>query len=122
MAADLVAAFGRLEAATGVPVYFSVSGKFLFSEQQRRLVQRLPLERLLLETDSPDQLPAAVKAAAAAAAVTAVAIARNEPVVLRHVLRDVAAIRAAEPLVVVADRTAANARAVFALSTAGAVS
>lgn len=113
MAADLVAAFGRLEATTGVPVYFSVSGRYLFSENQRRLVQRLPVERLLLETDSPDQLPAAVTTAAATAAIT---VTRNEPVVLRHVLREVAALKATDPIVL-AERTTANAREVFALST-----
>lgn len=68
----------------------------------RRLVAQMPLEHLLLETDSPDQPDASIRGQ------------RNEPARLREVLRTIADLRGVEPDVV-ADATTANARRLFGL-------
>lgn len=68
----------------------------------RRLVARIPLDTLLLETDAPDQPDAAHRGQ------------RNEPARLVEVLRCVAALRG-ESETAVAAATTANARRLFAL-------
>ena len=68
----------------------------------RRLVARMPLDTLLLETDAPDQPDAAHRGQ------------RNEPARLVEVLRCVASLRG-EPEAVIAAATSANARRLFAL-------
>ena len=66
----------------------------------RRLVAEMPVEFLLLETDSPDQPDAAHRGQ------------RNEPARLREVLRCIAELRG-EAEVEIARATTANARALF---------
>jgi TatD DNase family protein len=66
----------------------------------RRTVATMPIERLLLETDSPDQPDAAHRGA------------RNEPARLRIVLEEVARLRDASPDAIAA-ATAANAERLF---------
>lgn len=38
-------------------IYYSFNGKYLHSNKEMNLVRQVSLDRLLLETDSPDQLP-----------------------------------------------------------------
>ena len=38
-------------------VYFSFSGRALSANKEGKLASRIPLDRILVETDSPDQLP-----------------------------------------------------------------
>ena len=38
-------------------VYFSFSGRALSANKECKLASRIPLDRILVETDSPDQLP-----------------------------------------------------------------
>lgn len=71
----------------------------------RRLVATMPLEHLLLETDSPDQPDARIRGE------------RNEPARLREVLDSIAQLRDVEAKVV-AEATTANARRLFALPAA----
>lgn len=68
----------------------------------RRLVADMPLEHLLLETDSPDQPDSGIRGQ------------RNEPARLREVLHTIAALRGVDPEVV-AEATTANARRLFGL-------
>lgn len=68
----------------------------------RKLVVEMPLEHLLLETDSPDQPDAGIRGE------------RNEPARLREVLRVIAELRG-EGEAHVAEVTTANARRLFAL-------
>lgn len=72
----------------------------------RRLVAAIPLEWLLLETDSPDQPNCGHQGE------------RNEPARLREVLAVVAHLRGAEEAAV-AEATSANARELFALPRRG---
>ncbi|MGC4121631.1 MAG: TatD family hydrolase [Myxococcales bacterium] len=73
----------------------------------RQLIRRVPLERLMLETDAPFLLPPAARAQAEGGR-------RNEPAFLPHVLATVARARQ-EPEAVVAQATTATARAFFRL-------
>jgi TatD DNase family protein len=68
----------------------------------RKLAAEMPLEHLLLETDSPDQPDASIRGE------------RNEPARLREVLRIIAELRG-EDEAHVATVTTANARRLFAL-------
>lgn len=68
----------------------------------RRIVAEMPIEHLLLETDSPDQPLQGCQGQ------------RNEPARLARVLTEVAALRGEEPGQVAAT-TSANARALFGL-------
>jgi TatD DNase family protein len=68
----------------------------------RRLVARMPLDTLLLETDAPDQPDASHRGQ------------RNEPARLVEVLRCIATLRG-ESEAVIAEATSANARRLFAL-------
>ncbi|WP_257385238.1 TatD family hydrolase [Tahibacter caeni] len=71
----------------------------------RRIVAELPLEHLLLESDAPDQPPAAQRGE------------RNEPASIAAVLDEIAALRS-EPRETIAAATTANARRLFNLATA----
>lgn len=68
----------------------------------RRLVARLPLEAILIETDSPDQPDCMHRGE------------RNEPAYLPSVLNELARLRDQDPLEI-ASATTANARRLFAL-------
>lgn len=72
------------------------------AQRLRRTVANLPIEQLLLETDSPDQPLAAHRGQ------------RNEPARLREVLEVVAELRG-EPAGAIAEATTANARRLFRL-------
>ena len=74
----------------------------------REMVSRIPADRLMVETDSPYLLPRDLRPKPKSR--------RNEPMYLPHVLRQVAADRAQDPLECAA-HTAATARAFFALPT-----
>ncbi len=71
----------------------------------RRIVASMPIEQLLLETDSPDQPDAAWRGR------------RNEPARLTEVLKTVAALRG-EPEERIAEATTRNAEGLFGLLTA----
>ena len=73
----------------------------------RRLAATIPLERLLLETDAPDQPDACIRGQ------------RNEPARLRVVCEAIASLRGVEPSEVAA-ATSANARRLFRLPPAAA--
>lgn len=74
------------------------------AQRLRRTVAGMPIEYLLLETDSPDQPLAAHRGE------------RNEPARLREVLDVVAALRG-EPAEAIAEATTANARRLFRLAS-----
>lgn len=93
---DLVRPFARLGCR------FSIGAGTSEAAKHADMVRAIPPDRLLLETDAPDQAPAAVAATAAP----------NEPAYLPLVCAQVAAILGTEPGAL-AIATAANARAVF---------
>lgn len=72
------------------------------AKRLRRLVARMPLEHLLLETDAPDQPNAGHQGA------------RNEPVRMLETLQTIADLRG-EPAEAIAAATTANARRLFGL-------
>lgn len=72
------------------------------AQRLRRIVARMPIEYLLLESDAPDQPDAAHRGE------------RNEPARVTEVLRCVAALRG-EPEADIAAATTANARRLFSL-------
>jgi TatD DNase family protein len=65
--------------------YFSFSGSITFSGNKKghKAAQAVPIDRLLIETDAPDLIPAALRAADVP----------NEPANIVHVLRKVAELR-----------------------------
>jgi TatD DNase family protein len=73
----------------------------------RELVSRIPLERLMLETDSPYLLPRDLEPRPKSR--------RNEPMYLVHILKTVAACRQIDPAEL-ADATTRTARAFFDLA------
>lgn len=79
-----------------------IGGPVTFERAQRlrRIVASMPIEFLLLETDSPDQPDSAHRGQ------------RNEPALLVSVLEQVAALRGMEPSAL-ADATRGNARRLF---------
>jgi TatD DNase family protein len=85
--------------------YVSLAGSITLPRARRPLesARAIPADRLLLETDSPDQTPWPRRPA------------RNEPAFLLDVAAAVAAARG-EPLVELAARTTANARKVLRLA------
>lgn len=88
-------------------IHLGIGGPVTY-ERARRLrgiVSTMPIDRLLLETDSPDQPDADWRGR------------RNEPARLREVLRVVAQLRG-EPEEQVAEATTANAERLFALPAA----
>jgi TatD DNase family protein len=76
----------------------------------RELVQRIPLQRLMLETDAPFLLPRDLRPVPPGR--------RNEPAFLPHVLNQVAA-SLELPAATVAAATTANARAFFRIGASG---
>lgn len=87
--------------------HLGIGGPVTYERAQRlrRMVASMPIEQLLLETDSPDQPDAGWRGR------------RNEPARLREVLRVVAELRG-EPEEQVAEATTANAARLFALPAA----
>ncbi len=77
--------------------------------QVRELVSRIPLERLMLETDSPYLLPRDL--------VPRPKVRRNEPMHLAHILQTVAACRRTDPAEI-AQATTRTARDFFGLEAA----
>jgi TatD DNase family protein len=82
-------------------VYFSFTARSL-GPREVRLVRSVPVERILVETDSPDQLPVELKGK----------MARNEMFVARMSCVRLAKAKEMEP-VAFAIATAENARNVF---------
>ncbi|MGV6492761.1 TatD family hydrolase [Stenotrophomonas rhizophila] len=82
-----------------------LGGPLTYDRAQRlqRLVARMPLEQLLLETDAPDQPDAGIRGE------------RNEPSRLPVILETVARLRG-QPAEEIAAQTTANARALFGLA------
>lgn len=78
---DGKAKFVRAGAATGY--FFSIPGTVLVSQQKRKLVDALPLENLLLESDAPALSPVRGE--------------RNEPAVLARVVEAIAEIKNLTP-------------------------
>lgn len=98
---DLEAAEALLE----LGFYLGFSGPVTFPKaRQQYVVRRVPLERVLLETDAPFLTPAPHRGK------------RNEPAYLRYIARAVAKLTGLA-LERVAEQTTENARALFALSS-----
>ncbi|EQC25110.1 hypothetical protein SDRG_17005 [Saprolegnia diclina VS20] len=53
-ATEMVRSFARLKQTR---VYFSIAAKLMGSKKASDMLRAIPIERLLLETDAPDQLP-----------------------------------------------------------------
>ncbi|RLE51055.1 MAG: hypothetical protein DRJ33_06580, partial [Candidatus Methanomethylicota archaeon] len=80
--------------------FFSIPTSVWFSQQKQKLVKRLPLENLLVETDAPVLSP--------------VKNARNEPANLHYAIRKIAEIKRVS-LEKVAEVTYENAKNLFRL-------
>jgi TatD DNase family protein len=98
--ADLVPVYARLD------LHFSFAGPVTYDRARRPLeaARRVPAERLLVETDAPDQTPAPHRGQ------------RCEPAFVTHVVEALAAACHTSPAELGA-RTAANASRLFRLST-----
>lgn len=85
--------------------YISISGIVTFKNAQtlKQVVQAVPLERLLVETDSPYLAPIPFRGK------------RNEPAYVRQVAEEIARLRDL-PLTVVAQKTSANFFSLFKLA------
>lgn len=90
-------------------IYFSFSGKLL-SDRARQVFINVPAKRLLVETDSPDQLPTALRDAYGNEQ-------KNEPAFLTHNLRQIADIREA-PVADLAQIVSQNCRRVYGIDSA----
>lgn len=88
---DMVPVFMNLP----VPVYFSVSGRQLYQKQVALLTQ-LPCDRVLVETDAPDQLPPTLQASNSNE--LGGGIFYNEPAVARYVLQSIFSLLKSESL------------------------
>lgn len=99
---------GLAEAALAMGFYISFSGVLTFkkADELRAVAARVPLERLLIETDSPYLAPVPHRGK------------RNEPAFVLETARALAAIKALS-LEQVAEATSANFRRLFALAGAG---
>jgi TatD DNase family protein len=88
--------------AIALNFYISISGIVTFKNAQalKAVVQALPLEALLIETDSPYLAPVPFRGKS------------NEPAYVRHVAEEVARLKEV-PLSVVAERTTANFFSLF---------
>jgi TatD DNase family protein len=82
-------------------VYFSLTGRALGAKESR-LARAVPTSRLLIETDSPDQLHGSLRGR----------LACNEPALVRYTCVLLAQVLGVDPNEL-ADTTAANARRVF---------
>ena len=98
--------------ALGFKLGFGGAMTFDRALQIRRLAQSLPIEAIVLETDSPDIPPHWLYRSASARA--AGASSRNEPAELPRIAKTLAQLRGM-PLAEVAEITSANVRAVLAL-------
>jgi TatD DNase family protein len=83
-------------------VYFSFSGRTLTAKKEGNLASRIPMDRILVETDSPDQLPLTLKGK----------MRSNEPSLVRLNIGILASLMAVDPNVLAA-ATVENARRVF---------
>ncbi|MDH7505225.1 MAG: TatD family hydrolase [Candidatus Acetothermia bacterium] len=91
------------EALLGLGFYLGFSGPVTFPKaRQRYVIKRVPLARLLLETDAPFLTPLPHRGR------------RNEPAYLRYIAREVAKLTGL-PREKVAEQTTRNAAALFAL-------
>lgn len=102
------------EAYLALGLYIGITG-WICDERRgahlKQVVQRIPLERLLLETDGPYLLPRDLPQKPASR--------RNEPLYLPHILATVAAARG-EPAELLAEATTANAARLFGWPTPNA--
>lgn len=87
-------------------VYFSFSGRAMSATKEGRLAGKIPLERILVETDSPDQLPVHLRSQ----------LQFNEPCLLRLNVEVLASLMTLDPNVLAA-ATVANARRIFQSSS-----
>ena len=103
----------ELAAYLGLDLYIGITG-WVCDERRgadlRAAVPRIPLERLLVETDAPYLLPRDLDPKPRGR--------RNEPAYLPHIVERVAALRR-EPIDVVAQATTANAERLFGLPAKG---
>jgi TatD DNase family protein len=83
-------------------VYFSFSGKTLSASKEGNLASRIPMDRILIETDSPDQLPLSLRGK----------LQSNEPSLVRLNIGVLASLMAVDPNALAA-ATLENARRVF---------
>lgn len=92
------------EACLAMGLYVSFAGMLTYKNAQalREVAARVPLDRLLVETDSPYLAPVPVRGK------------RNEPAHVVHTAACLAAVHQVE-LSVIAERTTGNARALFGL-------
>jgi len=98
------ASLADAEASVAIGFYIGITGPITFrgGETMRHAAAGVPLERLLIETDSPFLVPRGYRGS------------RNEPAYVRAVAEKIAEVRAL-PLETVARQTTANARTLFGL-------
>jgi TatD DNase family protein len=87
----------------GFKMSFGGPVTFPRASRLRKLVSRLPLEAILLETDSPDQPDSSHRNQ------------RNEPAYLPLILQEISSLRQ-EPPELVAETTSDNTRALFGIA------
>jgi TatD DNase family protein len=93
------------EACLAMGLHLSFAGMVTYKNAQalREVAARVPLDRLLVETDSPYLAPVPVRGK------------RNEPTYVAHTAACLASVRGVEPAAV-AEHTTRNARALFGLT------
>ena len=87
-------------------VYFSFSGRAMSATKEGRLAKKIPLDRILVETDSPDQLPVHLRTQ----------LQFNEPCLVRLNVEALASLMTMDPNVLAA-AIVANARRIFQSSS-----
>ncbi len=94
------------EACLALGLYISFAGMVTYknSQELRDVAGRVPLDRLLVETDSPYLAPVPMRGQ------------RNEPAFVAHTAACLARVRGVEPAVI-GEHSTRNARALFQLST-----
>ena len=98
---DMVSGFAALPS-----VYFSLNGRHTTSAKELATIRKIPSDKMLLETDSPDQLPLYFKS---------LSLTHNSPRLIRYTVLDIARILKVTPTTV-ASTTTSNFNILFRIA------